>query len=431
MTIMDSGPTTPSGLPEVDLAFLYEGDLEKLRKPWVREPHFIPMVAVYSVIFLLGVVGNALVICVLCCGRPRQCVTFPGLLSMAWADVLFLLICLPYEIIRFFLSHWELSTFLCKFSGFIEMVSATATTLNLILISVERYFVIAHPLTSKSLCTTRNTKVALILVWLAAILLASPSFVVMDTESILYHNNATSVVVVLCADVGIPDTGRLVYSVWQLCVLFVIPAIVLMFCYIRVIWILWMSTQQLQTMTSPYRSYHQCSNKNRNDSGNWKLNNESPDISRTSNRSRPSSPGEEALQARRQVIKMLVVIIVLFLICWGPKLVIHVMKKLELQALYSPHVFNLTILLTCLPYVQSCLNPFIYVLMSKSIRKTIMTSLPFRLRRYCLCYCCQYRTSGSPVNEMVLTNHSATGQTGLKTSVETFRSYGANEPTDL
>lgn len=57
----------------------------------------------------------------------------------------------------------------------------------------------------------------------------------------------------LCADVGIPDTGRLVYSVWQLCVLFVIPAIVLMFCYIRVIWILWMSTQQLQTMTSPYR----------------------------------------------------------------------------------------------------------------------------------------------------------------------------------
>ncbi len=74
------------------------------------------------------------------------------------------------------------------------------------------------------------------------------------TESNVYYNNSTSVVIVMCGDIAVPDTGRLVYSVWQLLLLFIVPAIILLFCYIKVIWILWMSTQQLQTMTSPYRS---------------------------------------------------------------------------------------------------------------------------------------------------------------------------------
>lgn len=116
----------------------YAGDVQHLTLPWVREPNFVPLVVVHALTFFLGIAGNGLVISVLCCGRPGRCVTFPCLLSMAVADVLFLLVCVPHEIVGYFLTHWGLSSFLCKLSGFVEMLCALAAVLNLILISMER-----------------------------------------------------------------------------------------------------------------------------------------------------------------------------------------------------------------------------------------------------------------------------------------------------
>ncbi|KAL8576568.1 hypothetical protein ACOMHN_003126 [Nucella lapillus] len=47
------------------------------------------------------------------------------------------------------------------------------------------------------------------------------------------------------------------------------------------------------------------------------------------------NPGEEALLARKQVIRMLVVIMVVFLVCWGPHLIINFMKRLQLNVYSS------------------------------------------------------------------------------------------------
>ncbi|KAL8576573.1 hypothetical protein ACOMHN_003131 [Nucella lapillus] len=136
-------PTLPSWLDPDAFGshadfFPYSGDVQYLTLPWVREPNFIPLVAVHVVTFLLGIAGNLLVISVLCCGRPGRCVTFPCLLSMAAADVLFLAVCVPHKLLRYFLTHWALSSLLCKLSGFVEMLCALAAVLNLILISLER-----------------------------------------------------------------------------------------------------------------------------------------------------------------------------------------------------------------------------------------------------------------------------------------------------
>ncbi|CAL1526162.1 unnamed protein product [Lymnaea stagnalis] len=234
-------------------SYYYNGDIDQLKKPWVREPHFIPLVIVYAIFFVVGITGNILVIAVLCWGRAGSCVTFPCLVSMAWADVLFLLICLPHAVLTHFISHWTLSDFLCKLSGFVENLSANATVLNLILISMERYFVIAHPLSSKTLCTSKTARLALACTWVASLLLACPAFVVMGTEANTFFNNTTSVVIVMCADIGVDSHDQMVYAVWKLASLFVIPTCILLFCYIKVICILWLSTRQLQTMTSHSR----------------------------------------------------------------------------------------------------------------------------------------------------------------------------------
>jgi len=40
-----------------------------------------------------------------------------------------------------------------------------------------------------------------------------------------------------------------------------------------------------------------------------------------------------------QVIKMLLTIIVVFFVCWGPKLVVNIMKRFELSLLHSETAF--------------------------------------------------------------------------------------------
>lgn len=60
------------------------------------------------------------------------------MVSLAVADLLFLLVCVPYETAKNFIGHWDTGTLFCKVSGAVEMLSALASVLNLIAVSIER-----------------------------------------------------------------------------------------------------------------------------------------------------------------------------------------------------------------------------------------------------------------------------------------------------
>lgn len=116
----------------------YEGNIDNLRKPWLQEPHFIPTVVVYSLSFLIGFIGNGMVVFAMLGDRKTRNVTTSFLVSLALADLLFLLVCVPYEVSKSSIGHWSIGTFLCKFTGFVEMLTAVASIFNLTAVSVER-----------------------------------------------------------------------------------------------------------------------------------------------------------------------------------------------------------------------------------------------------------------------------------------------------
>lgn len=61
------------------------------------------------------------------------------MVSLAVADLLFLVVCVPYETARFFIGHWESAgATTCKFFGAVEMLSGMASVLNLVAVSIER-----------------------------------------------------------------------------------------------------------------------------------------------------------------------------------------------------------------------------------------------------------------------------------------------------
>ncbi|CAE1313281.1 unnamed protein product [Acanthosepion pharaonis] len=70
-----------------------------------------------------------------------------------------------------------------------------------------------------------------------------------NTESHVFYNNDTEVVVTFCADSAVSASERLVYCIYQFLVMFALPTTVMSFCYSKVIYVLWISTKQLAQMT--------------------------------------------------------------------------------------------------------------------------------------------------------------------------------------
>ena len=63
----------------------------------------------------------------------------PHAVSLAIADVIFLLVCVNYEVgMKISPGNWLLGSGMCRFARFVEMLSATSSILNLTAVSIER-----------------------------------------------------------------------------------------------------------------------------------------------------------------------------------------------------------------------------------------------------------------------------------------------------
>ena len=140
-SVNKSIPDPPWDPDKYDYSYYLPGEqIEQVRMKWTDDPAFLPTAIVYGVTFLVGVTGNALVVFALLGDKKSRNATSSFLVSLAIADLLFLLVCIPYETAAKLLQagYWGGGIALCKLSGFVEMLSAAASILNLTAVSLER-----------------------------------------------------------------------------------------------------------------------------------------------------------------------------------------------------------------------------------------------------------------------------------------------------
>ncbi|XP_069994926.1 allatostatin-A receptor-like isoform X2 [Penaeus vannamei] len=360
----------------------------EMRKPHKANPSFVPIVITHALTFILGVSGNSVIVASMARERGTRNVTSWFLVSLAAADLLLLLLCVPLETLQYFLWTPHLSLPVCKLSSYFELLSAVASVLNLTAVSLERYIVIVYPMRSRTFCTLSNCRRAIIGVWIVSLVLSVPAGMTQDVYSMTYYNATHSVTVYHCATGGDHD---LVFAVYRLVIVFLLPALLMSFFYARVIKALWVSTKKMTAMTRVYStrwdSRHSISSHNSlaSCSVNSGLVQPSPSaasglamlhaacpLKRCVHRQRS---GEEVKQARKQVIKMLILVIILFMACWGPKIVFFVFLKNGLaQGSFKPLVYNMRVALGLLPFIHSCLNPIIYSFMSTNFGRMMRRS---------------------------------------------------------
>ncbi|XP_048883234.1 type-2 angiotensin II receptor [Brienomyrus brachyistius] len=131
--------------------------------------------AIYSIIFILGSMGNGLVVFVLCQKGSRKTVANTYMLSLALSDLLCVL-SLPFWAVYYFFDYdWIFGTFMCKLCGALLTLNLYASIFFITCMSVDRYLAIVHPFRSQCCRSPCRARAVSCLVWTVACLSAVPA----------------------------------------------------------------------------------------------------------------------------------------------------------------------------------------------------------------------------------------------------------------
>ncbi|XP_062539350.1 uncharacterized protein LOC134207625 isoform X2 [Armigeres subalbatus] len=132
------------------------------------------IILLYAVIFLLSVVGNSLVILTLAQNKRMRTVTNVYLLNLAISDLLLGVFCMPFTLVGQVLRKFIFGRIMCKVIPYFQAVSVSVAVWTLVAISLERFFAICRPLSSRRWQTQFHAYKMNALVWLLSFLVNSP-----------------------------------------------------------------------------------------------------------------------------------------------------------------------------------------------------------------------------------------------------------------
>lgn len=140
----------------------------------------VPFVVLIALVLLVGILGNVLAVIVILKNRVLQASSH-YLVSLAVSDILLLVLTGPTEIaanVHFW--PWKYTRLLCRLRYFLIEACAFTTVLHIATFTIERYFVICHPMKAKSLVSSSRTKKIICLIWVVSFLLAFPIYFAYD-----------------------------------------------------------------------------------------------------------------------------------------------------------------------------------------------------------------------------------------------------------
>lgn len=161
--------------------YLEYGDLEELEVDHKqREAMHIISVVIYIVSFVLGLIGNGIVIWVTAF-KSKKTVSSVWLLNLAMADFVFVLF-LPFYIdyvLRDF--HWDFGVAMCKINSFMSVMNMYASVLFLTVLTIDRYVSVVHLNWSQRYRTVERAWMVCGCIWAIAATMSCPALIFRDT----------------------------------------------------------------------------------------------------------------------------------------------------------------------------------------------------------------------------------------------------------
>ncbi|XP_020496750.1 C-X-C chemokine receptor type 4b [Labrus bergylta] len=298
---------------------------------------FLP--TVYGIIFILGIIGNGLVVVVIGFQRRARTMTDKYRLHLSVADLMFVLT-LPFWAVDA-ASNWYFRGFLCVFVHSIYTVNLYSSVLILAFISLDRYLAVVRATNSQATRKLLASRVIYVGVWLPAAVLTVPDLVfarVRNTGSSNFLFTADSMETadprIICQRIYPQETSLIwtvVFRFQHILVGFILPGLVILICYCIII---------------------------------AKL-----------------SEGTKGQALKKKALKTTVILILCFFTCWLPYCVgiffdtLMMLNVVSTSCALQQAVEKWISITEALAYFHCCLNPILYAFLGVKFKKSARSAL--------------------------------------------------------
>ncbi|KAG8448721.1 hypothetical protein GDO86_015697 [Hymenochirus boettgeri] len=299
-------------------------DTPSTKQKYFISPEKWTALFVYVIVFILGVPGNALVVWITL--EMKKSVNTIWFVNLAIADLLCCL-AVPFNIMEIVLGYWPLGLAACKLIPSILLINMYASVLLLTVISLDRWALVAKPIWSQNKRSVKKAYLACLVVWVLAFILTSPSFFFRKTDK----GNRVNEACVLHFDFSAEYRLKIkkCIAIFRFLMGFIIPLIAIIICY----------SVLLKTVSERYIK-------------------------------------------SSKTVKVVAVVIIGFFVCWFPY---HIAGLILNSASPRSDLYKSTIkadpFLISIAFVNSCINPIIYVLMGHDLKSKFKKSIQSVMRK--------------------------------------------------
>ncbi|OCT84904.1 G-protein coupled receptor 54 [Xenopus laevis] len=306
--------------------------------PFLTDAWLVPLF--FALIMLVGLIGNSLVIYVISKHRQMRTATNFYIANLASTDIMFLVCCVPFTATLYPLPSWIFGDFMCKFVAYLQQVTVQATCITLTAMSADRCYATLYPLRSLRHRTPKVAMLVSICIWIGSLLLSTPIIPYQKIQKGYWYGPRT-----YCIEQFPSDIMKKVCILYQFLAVYLLPLLTICLCY----------SLMLKRVGRPV-------------------------VEPTDNNYQVQLLSERTIAMRSKISKMVIVIVLLFTICWGPIQLFSLFQGFYpgFQANYA--TYKIKTWANCMSYANSSINPIVYGFMGASFRKSFRKAFPFMFR---------------------------------------------------
>lgn len=314
---------------------------------------FVTFVQVfYALVCLVGLCGNTLVIYVVLRYSKMQTVTYIYILMLAIADEIFLL-GIPFLITTMVKSNWIFGFSMCKIYYTTTSINQFTSSIFLTVLSADRYIAVCHPISAPKFRSNVIARCVSLTAWAVSALLMMPVFMYAatlttsdggttcnifwpsDEEEPYSMANATQAE--LEAYVPPVVRGQQIFTIYTFILGFAIPLCLILVFYAQVVY-------KLRT------------------------------VGPKSNSAAVNGKSKARKKSHAKVTRLVLTVITVYIFCWFPywitqlALIFATRKNVDDEII----IVAVNLLVGCLSYSNSAVNPVLYAFLSENFKKSFM-----------------------------------------------------------
>ncbi|XP_038846789.1 substance-K receptor [Salvelinus namaycush] len=275
----------------------------------------------YSLIVIVSVTGNVTVIWIILAHKRMRTVTNYFIVNLAFSDVSMATFNTVFNFVYAIHNDWYFGLGYCRFQNFYPITAMFSSIYSMAAIAVDRYMAIIYPL--KPRLSSTSTKIVIGLIWAVAFSLAFPQCYYSVTQ---YYPPRTICMVNWPDEYG--GKHHLTYQIAMIILIYLLPLLVMLITYSLIGQTLWGS--------------------------------EIP--------GEASDHYQNQIHAKRKVVKMMIVVVMTFALCWLPYHIYFILGSFNKEIYMQTYIQQVYLAIFWLAMSSTIYNPIIYCCLNQRFR---------------------------------------------------------------